>query len=111
MEDPVILELRSLTAIVKLAFASQIQETVRTIVSTEDRRRIWTAINGKLNAAEISTKLKIPKRTVYYFLSTAEQAGLVLAPKGKHPVKLVAITLSRINSQSKKEVSPTAKGE
>src|SRR6266508_6952823 len=88
-EEDFLREIRRLNATVRFAFARQLQTELEKVASTPDRRRIWAVIDGELTTKDISRQLGIPRRTVDFFLSLAEECGLLQNPRGRPPVKLV----------------------
>ncbi len=83
-----------MNALLKIAFYPQLEAGLASLATTRDRRRIWTHIDGMRTSKDLSKDLGIPRRTVDYFLSAAEQAGLIENPRGRPPVRLVDITPS-----------------
>jgi len=67
----------------KLIAGSVIMEQAKKIASTGERKIIWVFCEGKLTREQISTKTKIPKRTVSYFIDECKNLGLIEEEKEK----------------------------
>lgn len=75
----------------KLAAGSVVIELAKKIASTDDRKTIWVFCEGKLTREQIATRIKIPKRTVSYFIDECMNFGLLEEESGKggHPKRVI----------------------
>ncbi len=94
-DQRILTELRRMNALLKVAFYPQLEAGLTSVATTRDRRRIWTHIDGRRTSKDLSKDLGIARRTVDYFLSVAESAGLIENPRGRPPVRLVDIAPSK----------------
>ena len=95
-----------MNALLKLAFIPQLEAGLARVVTTTDRRKLWTHIDGKRTSRNLSKDLGIPRRTVDYFLSVAEQAGLIENPRGGPPARLIDVTPSEWGQQKPDKEKP-----
>lgn len=82
-------ELKKISKILMLAQGEQLEKELGKVATTDDRKRIWVWIDGKLTSKDISEQTGIPLRTVQYFLLTLEKAELIENPWGKPPYRVI----------------------
>lgn len=92
--EDLVLEMRRMNAILQAAFRTQLEREIASVASTSDRQKIWSLIDGKRMTKDIAQLSGIPRRTIDDFLSAAENAGLLLNPRGRPPSRLVDLVPS-----------------
>lgn len=89
MTEELLQEIRRTNATLRMAFAPQLKTELEKLASTTERKRIWASLDGTLTAGQIATKLRVPKRTVDFFLAQASDAGWISGARGRPPIRLV----------------------
>jgi len=82
-------ELKKISKILLLAHGKQLDAELGRIATTDDRKRVWVLIDGKLDPEGISKQSGLSVGSVRNFLTVLEKAELVENPYGKPPVKLI----------------------
>jgi len=87
--DPVLEELKRIHKILLLANSEKIEQELSKVATSNERKKIWILINGKLTAKQIANKIGIHVRSVNRFLEICERVGFIENLWGKPPRKKV----------------------
>ena len=87
--DEHLAELKKISKILILSYGDQLEKELEKLATTEDRKRVWVLIDGKLTAKEIADKVKLTLRAVNIFLDILEKAGWIENPWGKPPKRII----------------------
>ena len=83
-------ELKKIRNILTLAHGDALEKELSNIASTDERKKAWILIDGKLLPKDIAKRIgKIRTRAVYEFINELEKAGWVENPSRKPPRKIV----------------------
>ena len=86
MEDAAVLkELRKITKILTLANASLIEKELEKIAGTNERKKIWVLMDGKLMPNDLAKEVGVSAMAVSYFLNAGKVAELINYERGKPP--------------------------
>ncbi len=78
--EPIVSELKLITKILIISNAGQIEVELGKLASTDERKKMWTLIDGKNMAKDIARLLKVSERGVNHFLKRATDAGFIDNP-------------------------------
>lgn len=70
-------ELRKISKVLVLNNAKLIESEISKIATTDDRKKMWTLIDGQRTSKDIANELKVTQRAVQYFLKEAKIADFV----------------------------------
>ena len=82
-------ELKKISKILLLAHGERLETELGKIATTNDRKKIWVLINGKLGPEDISKQTGLSVGSVRNFLTILEKGELIENPYGKPPKKLI----------------------
>ena len=88
-DDETLKELRKISKILIMAYGERLEKQLAKVATTDDRKRIWVLINGKLTPKEISKQTGIKTSTIRPYLTILNKAELIENPYGKPPRKLI----------------------
>jgi hypothetical protein len=89
VDDPALNELRKISKILVLAHGATLEKELSKIMSTDERKMIWVAIDGQADPKLIADRTKVPLKTVSNFLSMLRRAELVGGERGAAPQKRI----------------------
>lgn len=78
-------ELRKITKILTLANASIIEKELEKIAGTNERKKIWVLMDGKLMPTELAKEVGVSAMAVSKFLNAGKLAELINYDRGKPP--------------------------
>lgn len=76
-EADILRELRKISKTLLLANSQTIERELSKIATTDERKRIWMAIDGRKTTADIASVVGITQRSVQRFLKDAKLAELI----------------------------------
>lgn len=89
VNEEILNELKKISKTLLLVCGDQLERELGRLATSDDRKRVWILIDGKLTAKEIANKLNLTLRAVHIFLATLEKAGLIENPWGKPPKRII----------------------
>ncbi|MGH9993354.1 MAG: hypothetical protein ACREBU_01885 [Nitrososphaera sp.] len=90
MDQQILREVKRMSKILTLANAPALERELSKYASSEERKRIWTSIDGRRKPSEIAKELGLGIRTVETFVKVLTQAELVESRAfGEPPRRLV----------------------
>ncbi len=87
VDDLALDELRKISKILIMAHGATLEKELSKIMTTDERKMIWVAIDGQADPKLISERTKVPLKTVSNFLSMLRKAELVEGERGAAPQK------------------------
>lgn len=108
-------ELKKISKILILSNAQTLEKELSKYATTEDRKRVWALIDGKILPKEIAIAIGGSRRAVEIFLKGLENAELIECTYGKPPKKIVdfvpaswidLITIAEPKNEEKISVQP-----
>ena len=82
-------ELRKISRILTLVNAKVVEDKLSEYATTDNRKKIWTLIDGKRMPNNIAQSIRISTRSVERFLKILETAELIENLRGKPPKRLL----------------------
>jgi len=82
-------ELQKISKLLILANASVIEKELSSLASTDERKKMWTLMDGKKMPKEIAEQAGVTPMAVSYFISSAAAAGLVEYSQGAPPRRVM----------------------
>ena len=82
-------ELRAIKRILILAHSDKINAYLNEVITSENRRNMWIAINGEHMPNDIAKKVGVSTMAVSKFMKTVIDAHLVDYVKGNPPKKII----------------------
>lgn len=83
-------ELKKIRKILTFAHGDILENELSKIASTDERKKVWILINGKLLPKDIASKVdNIEVAAVYNFIRDLEKAEWIENPSRKAPKKVV----------------------
>ena len=86
-------ELYSVRRVLELIAREQIAQTVRGLVSTKWRERMWRLMDGTHSTSDIASKAKVSARAVQLFAKELEKAGLIEFRARGYPRRVVNVMI------------------
>jgi len=82
-------ELRSIKRTLNIAHSQQIDTYLNDIIKSENRRKMWIAIDGEKMSNEIAEEANVTPMAVSNFLKLVSELSLVQYRQGNPPKKII----------------------
>lgn len=82
-------ELRMILKVLILSNATVIEKELAKIATTNERKKMWVAINGKLMPKDIASQTDVTQMAVSNFLGACKTAGFIEYTKGEPPKRIL----------------------
>lgn len=78
-------ELKMILKVLILTNATAIEKEISKIATTNERKKMWVVINGKLMPKDIASQTDVTQMAVSNFLGACKTAGIIEYTKGEPP--------------------------
>ena len=85
----VLRELRTILKVLILSNSAVIEKELSRIATTNERKRMWVVINGRLMPKNIASQANVTQMAVSNFLNACKVAGFVDYTKGEPPKRVL----------------------
>jgi len=82
-------ELRAIKRTLSIAHSEKIDDYLNEVITSENRRKMWIAINGERMPNDIAEEVGVSAMAVSRFLKSVIDANLVEYAKGYPPMKII----------------------
>ncbi|MHA1972627.1 MAG: hypothetical protein ACTSW1_06535 [Candidatus Hodarchaeales archaeon] len=89
--EELLFEMKKNNLLLTISNIDKITAYLESIATTEDRKKIWILIDGKLTTQEIADIIDVSARSVTRFIKLADDAGLVINNWGQPAKKIIEI--------------------
>ena len=89
MTDPELEELKKITKILTLVYGETVEKELSKVITSDERKKIWVLMDGVRTVKEIAQLVEVTVRSVNRFILIASKTGLVEAPWGKPPRRMI----------------------
>jgi len=89
IEEQILFELKKLNRIISLVNGSKLESELEKYISTDERKKVWTLINGERNVSDLINLSRLKRRSVYEFLEILENAALVQRRYSGCPTRMI----------------------
>lgn len=102
-------ELRKISKLLILSNGQAIENELSKYATTDERKRVWVAINGQRLPEELSKNSGMKSAAVYKFLTLLRDAELIETPYGEPPKKIIEyvpaswLDLITVDTEEKKQ--------
>lgn len=81
-------EIKEMKRYLKVLSANAIVSLLNKVATTAERQKVWRLADGSRSNEEIAKQIGIALRTVQYFITEAEDIGLIVSEKRGYPKRI-----------------------